>query len=183
MAMNVGGFIPTTSRCFMRPRRVRRRCDAELRRSIPRGACRVRARLRVVLATPARMHQELASLLLLCRIFLLTARHCRPARRTAPSPSTRESSPPEPRGFCPARARGTPDPTARPLRAPGRSCESSGSVARRHRPVEQRHDNTQCRRRVGVAEDPSQAPRVRHHCAGRPMAGRWPSRLPGESGR
>ena len=52
---------------------------------------------------------------------------CRPRRRTAPSPCTRESSPPEPRGRCPARARGTPAPTARPWRAPGRSCESSGS--------------------------------------------------------
>jgi len=35
------------------------------------------------------------------RILLLTARRCRPPRRTAPSPCTRESSPPEPRGLCP----------------------------------------------------------------------------------
>src|SRR6266852_5317537 len=40
MAMNVGGFIPITSRHFMRPRPVRRRFDAELRRSIPFRRCR-----------------------------------------------------------------------------------------------------------------------------------------------
>ena len=59
------------------------------------------------------------------RIFLLRVRRDRLPRRTAPSPCTRESLPPEPRRLGSARARKTLAPTARPWRAPARSSESS----------------------------------------------------------
>ena len=61
----------------------------------------------------------------LCRILLLMVRRDRLPRRTAPSPCTRESLPPEPRRLGSARARKTLAPTARPWRAPAPSCESS----------------------------------------------------------
>ena len=78
--------------------------------------------------------------------------------RASRSPATKNGSIsfmssllPEPRRLGSARARKTLAPTARPWRAPARLVNRV--VARRHRPVDQRHDKAQCRRRIGVADD------------------------------
>ena len=87
----------------------------------------------------------------LCRILLLMVRRDRLPRRTAPSPCT-ENLYRRSRGALALRER-----EKRLLRLRDHGARQlvlvNRVVARRHHPLEQRHDKTQCRRRIGVAED------------------------------